>query len=81
MLIFKSIFFRLIELDEAIEALDSAIEFKNYNINSKQLELRHSQILSQVGYDVYCLLLWEKMHADKLKYCNFFLYFLNSFPE
>ncbi|XP_048780280.1 kinesin-like protein KIF27 isoform X2 [Ostrea edulis] len=38
---------RLIELDEAIEALDAAIEFKNDNINSKQLEFRHSQILSQ----------------------------------
>lgn len=39
---------RMIELDEAIEALDAAIEYKNDNINSKKLELRHSQILSQV---------------------------------
>lgn len=38
----------MIELDEAIEALDAAIEYKNDNINSKKLELRHSQILSQV---------------------------------
>ncbi|XP_061178029.1 kinesin-like protein KIF27 isoform X2 [Saccostrea echinata] len=38
---------RLIELDEAIEALDAAIEYKNDHINSKQLELRHSQVLSQ----------------------------------
>lgn len=39
---------RMIELDEAIEALDAAIEYKNDNISSKKLELRHSQILSQV---------------------------------
>eukprot|EP00105_Crassostrea_gigas_P031496 XP_011454206.1 PREDICTED: kinesin-like protein KIF27 isoform X3 [Crassostrea gigas] len=38
---------RMIELDEAIEALDAAIEYKNDNISSKKLELRHSQILSQ----------------------------------
>lgn len=37
----------MIELDEAIEALDAAIEYKNDNISSKKLELRHSQILSQ----------------------------------
>ena len=39
---------RMIELDEAIEALEAAIEYKNDNINSRKLELRHSQILSQV---------------------------------
>ncbi|XP_078332437.1 kinesin-like protein KIF27 isoform X3 [Crassostrea virginica] len=38
---------RMIELDEAIEALEAAIEYKNDNINSRKLELRHSQILSQ----------------------------------
>lgn len=38
----------MLELDEAIEALDAAIEYKNDNISSKKLELRHSQILSQV---------------------------------
>ncbi|XP_041366340.1 kinesin-like protein KIF27 [Gigantopelta aegis] len=38
---------RLIELDEAIEALDAAIEFKNDNIESKQMDLRQSQLLAQ----------------------------------
>ncbi|XP_021353306.1 kinesin-like protein KIF27 [Mizuhopecten yessoensis] len=38
---------RMIELDEAIDALDAAIDYKNENINSKQLEIRHSQMLSQ----------------------------------
>ncbi|KAK3104146.1 hypothetical protein FSP39_024813, partial [Pinctada imbricata] len=38
---------RMIELDEAIDALDAAIEYKNDSIKSKQLELRHSQMLSQ----------------------------------
>lgn len=51
----------MIELDEAIEALEAAIEYKNDNINSRKLELRHSQILSQVRqipgsqtYLIYC---------------------------
>ncbi|XP_033751505.1 LOW QUALITY PROTEIN: kinesin-like protein KIF27 [Pecten maximus] len=38
---------RMIELDEAIDALDAAIDYKNENINSRQLEIRHSQMLSQ----------------------------------
>ncbi|CAG2234318.1 KIF27 [Mytilus edulis] len=38
---------RIIELDEGIDALDAAIEYKTDAINSRQLELRHSQILSK----------------------------------
>ncbi|KAK6191693.1 hypothetical protein SNE40_003312 [Patella caerulea] len=38
---------RLIELDEAIEALDAAIEFKNETITSRQTEIRQSQIITQ----------------------------------
>ncbi|XP_045174185.2 kinesin-like protein KIF27 isoform X3 [Mercenaria mercenaria] len=38
---------RLIELDEGIEALDAAIEYRSETIRSKQLEVRHSQALAQ----------------------------------
>ncbi|XP_064601119.1 kinesin-like protein KIF27 [Liolophura sinensis] len=38
---------RLIELDEAIETLDAAIEFKTEAINTRKLELRKSQVLTQ----------------------------------
>ncbi|XP_067655399.1 kinesin-like protein KIF27 [Haliotis asinina] len=38
---------RLIELDEAIEALDAAIEYKNESIHNKQAEIRQSQIMAQ----------------------------------
>ncbi|KAL3842329.1 hypothetical protein ACJMK2_020357 [Sinanodonta woodiana] len=38
---------RLIELDEAIDALDAAIEYKTDIIRSRQLEVRHSHTLSQ----------------------------------
>ncbi|XP_046330087.2 kinesin-like protein KIF27 isoform X1 [Haliotis rufescens] len=38
---------RLIELDEAIEALDAAIEYKNESIHNRQAEIRHSQIQAQ----------------------------------
>ncbi|KAJ8298884.1 hypothetical protein KUTeg_022944 [Tegillarca granosa] len=38
---------RIIELDEAIEALEAAIDYKNETIHNRQLELRHSQMLSQ----------------------------------
>nr|KAG5694021.1 hypothetical protein BaRGS_002475 [Batillaria attramentaria] len=38
---------RLIELDEAMDALDAAIQYKNDTINSRQAELRQSQILSK----------------------------------
>ncbi|XP_074659817.1 kinesin-like protein KIF27 [Tubulanus polymorphus] len=38
---------RLIELDEAIEALDAAIEYKNDTIQNQRDDIRRSQILSQ----------------------------------
>ncbi|KAK7099081.1 hypothetical protein V1264_003272 [Littorina saxatilis] len=38
---------RLIELEEGMDALDAAIQYKNDAINSRQMELRQSQILSQ----------------------------------
>ena len=38
--------YRLIELDEGIEALDAAIEYKTEVIQSRQLEVRHSQALA-----------------------------------
>ncbi|XP_070566373.1 kinesin-like protein KIF27 isoform X2 [Ptychodera flava] len=38
---------KLIELDEAIEAVDAAIEFKTETIQSQQAELRRSDYLSQ----------------------------------
>ena len=40
---------RLIELEEGMDALDAAIQYKNDAINSRQVELRQSQILSKVG--------------------------------
>ena len=40
--------FRLIELDEAMEALDAAIDYKNESIKSARDQLRQSQALSQV---------------------------------
>ena len=36
----------MIELDEGIEALDAAIEYKTEVIQSRQLEVRHSQALA-----------------------------------
>ena len=39
--------FRLIELEEGIEALDAAIEYKTDVIHSRQLEVRQSQALAQ----------------------------------
>lgn len=41
---------RLLELDEGIEALDAAIEYRSENIQSRQLEVRHSQAIAQVSY-------------------------------
>lgn len=35
--------FRLIEMDEAIEALDAAIQYKDETIHIRQAELRQSQ--------------------------------------
>ena len=40
-------FTRLIELEEGIEALDAAIEYKTDVIHSRQLEVRQSQALAQ----------------------------------
>ena len=40
--------FRILELDEGIEALDAAIDYRSDNIRSKQLEVRHSQAIAQV---------------------------------
>ena len=40
---------RLIELEEGMDALDAAIQYKNDTINSRQVELRQSQILSKVS--------------------------------
>ena len=39
---------RFIELDEALETLDAAIEYKNDAIHHKQNDLRKSVLLSQV---------------------------------
>lgn len=39
---------RLLELSEAIEALDAAIEYKSDIIAGKEAEIRRSQVLSQV---------------------------------
>ena len=40
---------RLIEMDEAIEALDAAIQYKDSHIHVRQLEVRQSQqLLAQV---------------------------------
>lgn len=42
--------FRLLEMDEAIEALDAAIQYKDENIHVKQMEVRQSlQALAQVN--------------------------------
>ncbi|WAR03106.1 KIF27-like protein [Mya arenaria] len=38
---------RVLELDEGIEALDAAIEYRSDNIRSRQLEVRHSMALAQ----------------------------------
>ncbi|XP_076451061.1 kinesin-like protein KIF27 [Babylonia areolata] len=38
---------RLIELEEGMEALDAAIQYKNDSINSRQVEIRQSQILAK----------------------------------
>lgn len=43
-----SIHCRLLELSEAIEALDAAIEYKSDIIAGKEAEIRRSQVLSQV---------------------------------
>ena len=40
--------FRLIEMDEALETLDAAIEYKNESIQNRQHNLRKSVLLSQV---------------------------------
>ncbi len=39
---------RLIEMDEALETLDAAIEYKNESIQNRQENLRKSVLLSQV---------------------------------
>ena len=39
----------MIELDEGIDALDAALEYKTDMIHSRQLEVRHSQVLAQVN--------------------------------
>ena len=41
---------RLIELDEAIEALDAAIEYKTESIKAKQDHLRKSSLLTKVNH-------------------------------
>lgn len=38
---------RLLELDEGIEALDAAIDYRTETIKTRQLEVRHSQALMQ----------------------------------
>ncbi|KAH3886113.1 hypothetical protein DPMN_010114 [Dreissena polymorpha] len=38
---------RVLELDEGIEALDAAIEYRSDNIRTRQLEVRHSMALAQ----------------------------------
>ena len=48
-LLFIFIQFRLIELDEGIDALEAAIEFKNEAIAHRQKELRSTE-LTQVTY-------------------------------
>lgn len=40
--------YRLLELDEGIEALDAAIEYRSDTIKSRQLEVRHSQAIAKV---------------------------------
>ena len=42
--------FRLIEMDEALETLDAAIEYKNESIQNRQHNLRKSVLFSQVMY-------------------------------
>lgn len=54
----------MIELDEGIEALDAAIEYRSDTIHSKQLEVRHSQMLAQVG-DYTILRLWHLISSRK----------------
>lgn len=41
---------RMLELSEAVEALDAAIEYKNDIIAGKEAEIRRSQVLSQVRH-------------------------------
>ena len=43
---------RLLELDEGIEALDAAIEYRTDSITNRQLEVRHSQTLLRVSLNV-----------------------------
>lgn len=40
----------MLELSEAVEALDAAIEYKNDIIAGKEAEIRRSQVLSQVRH-------------------------------
>jgi len=47
--------FRLLELSEAIEALDAAIEFKSELIAGKEAQIRRSQVLSQVHKMYYII--------------------------
>ena len=44
---------RLMELSEAIEALDAAIEYKSDIIAGKEAEIRRSQVMSQVCTSIY----------------------------
>ena len=41
--------FRLIELEEAVEELNAAVEYKNKAIESQQMELRQSWFMTQVS--------------------------------
>ena len=40
----------MIEVDEALEALDAAIEYKNEAITSRQQAIRRSALLTTVGF-------------------------------
>ena len=48
---------RLLELDEGIEALDAAIEYRTESITSRQLEVTHSQSLLRVSQNCAIVLL------------------------
>ena len=72
---------RLIELDEAVEALDAAIEYKNYHIENHQRELRQSTVLSQVRWSYRCIvynasviliidMAFKKMFTIVIQRCN-----------
>ena len=47
---------RMIEVDEALEALDAAIEYKNEAITSRQQAIRRSALLTTVGFIILKLI-------------------------